>query len=188
MAQAGFPVVRESDNPYAGHRFSDYGLLLHRLPIAVVEAKKTSTHAALGKEQALQYAQNLEQIHGVLPFVLYTNGYNIYFWESGFYPPVKVHSFPTRDDLEWMHQRREQRKQLSVESINTAIVDRDYQIAAIRTIFESLEAKHRKSLMVMATGTGKTRTAIALIDLLIRARWAKRVLFLVDRIALQEQA
>lgn len=188
LAQAGIPVVRESKNPYAGHRFSDYGLLLHGEPIAVVEAKKTSTHAALGKEQALQYAKNLEQIHDVLPFVLYTNGYDIYFWESDFYPPVKVHGFPTRDDLEWMQQRREQRKPLSVESINTGIVDRDYQIAAIRTTFESLEAKHKKSLMVMATGTGKTRTAVALIDLLIRARWAKRVLFLVDRIALQEQA
>jgi type I restriction enzyme R subunit len=87
-----------------------------------------------------------------------------------------------------MDQRRENRKPLSVELINTRIVDRDYQIAAIRTILENIEDKHRKFLLVMATGTGKTRTAIALLDVLMRARWAKRVLFLVDRIALRDQA
>lgn len=186
LAQAG--IIRESSNGYTGHRFSDYGLLLHGEPIAVVEAKKTSKHAALGKEQALQYAQNLERIHGVLPFVLYTNGYDIYFWESDFYPPVKMHGFPTREDLEWMRQRREQRQSLSTEAINTNIVDRDYQIAAIRAILENLQVKRRKALLVMATGTGKTRATVALIDLLIRARWARKVLFLVDRVALQEQA
>jgi len=87
-----------------------------------------------------------------------------------------------------MDQRRQTRKPLSVELISTNIVDRDYQIAAIRTVLEEIEAKHRKFLLVMATGTGKTRVAIALLDVLIRARWAKRVLFLVDRIALRDQA
>ncbi|MDY6990078.1 MAG: DEAD/DEAH box helicase family protein, partial [Thermodesulfobacteriota bacterium] len=120
--------------------------------------------------------------------IFYTNGHDIYCWESDFYPPSKTYGFPTHDDLEWMHQRRQTRKPLSVELINTSIVDRDYQIAAIRTVLEKAEAKHRKFLLVMATGTGKTRVAIALLDVLIRARWAKRVLFLVDRIALRDQA
>ena len=189
LSDAGVHKMAEPKTPYSGHQFADYGLLLHVKPIAVVEAKKTSKDAELGQEQALQYAQNLRKIHGGrIPFIFYTNGYDIYCWESEFYPPVKIHGFPTRDDLEWMDQRRENRRPLSVELINTNIVDRDYQIAAIRTLLENIEARHRKFLLVMATGTGKTRTAIALLDVLMRARWAKRVLFLVDRIALQDQA
>ena len=189
LSEAGTQKVAEPKTPYSGHQFADYGLLLHVKPMAVVEAKKTSLDAALGQEQALQYAQNLRKIYGGrIPFIFYTNGYDIYCWESEFYPPVKIHGFPTRDDLEWMDQRRENRKPLSVELINTRIVDRDYQIAAIRSILEHIEARHRKFLLVMATGTGKTRTAIALLDVLMRARWAKRILFLVDRIALRDQA
>lgn len=189
LSAAGIPRVAEAASPYAGHRYADYALLQHGKPIAVVEAKKTSKSAALGQEQALQYALNLQKIHGgAVPFISYTNGYDIYFWEYGFYPPVKVFGFPTRDDLEWLSQRRENRRPLSVEMINTSIVERDYQIAAIRSVLEGIEQKKTKSLLVMATGTGKTRTAAALIGVLIRARWARRVLFLVDRIALQEQA
>jgi hypothetical protein len=96
--------------------------------------------------------------------------------------------FPTRDDLEWLAQRRETQGPLSVELLNPAIAGRDYQIEAVRTLLEAIEARRRKFLMVMATGTGKTRTAAALVDALMRAHWVKRVLFLVDRLALQEQA
>jgi len=189
LSAAGVPRVSAPKTRYTGHQFADYGLLLHGKPRAVVEAKKASKDPALGKEQALQYAKNLQKIYGGgLPFVFYTNGHEIYFWESDFYPPVKVHGFPTRDDLEWMDQRREHRKPLSVELINTNIVERDYQIAAIRSVLEEIEARRRKFLLVMATGTGKTRVAVALLDVLSRARWAKRVLFLVDRIALRDQA
>jgi type I restriction enzyme R subunit len=189
LSEAGALKVAELETPYSGHQFADYGLLLHVKPIAVVEAKKTSKDATLGQEQALQYARNLQKIYGGrIPFIFYTNGYDIYCWESDFYPPAKIHGFPTRDDLEWMDQRRENRKPLSIELINTRIVDRAYQIAAIRTILENVEAKQCKFLLVMATGTGKTRTAIALLEVLMRARWAKRVLFLVDRIALRDQA
>ncbi len=189
LAEAGLPRAAEPATPYSGHQFADYGLLLRGEPIIVVEAKRTSKDARLGKEQALQYAQHLHEIHGGrIPFVCYTNGYDIHFWEYGFYPPMKVYGFPTRDDLEWLDQRRETRKPMSVELINTNIVDRGYQIAGIRTLLEQLENKRTRFLMVMATGTGKTRTAVALIDVLLRARWVKRVLFLVDRIPLQEQA
>ena len=189
LAAAGVSVVADPKSPYSGHQFSDYGLLLHGKPVAVVEAKRTSKDAELGQEQALQYARNLQKIHGgPIPLIFYTNGYDIFFWESDFYPPVKVHGFPSRDDLDWLQQRRETRRPLSVEMINTDIAGRDYQIGAIRKILEKIEGKHRKLLLVMATGTGKTRTAVGLVDLLTRARWAKRILFLVDRIALRDQA
>ena len=155
----------------------------------MVEAKKASKDAELGKEQALTYARNLQAIHGGdMPFVMYTNGHEIYFWEVDVYPPRKIHGFPTRTDLEWMAQRRQTRNPLSVELIDTDIAGRDYQIAAIRSILERVEHKKRKFLLVMATGTGKTRTATALMDVLLRAHWAKRALFLVDRVALRDQA
>ncbi len=176
-------------DPYKGHRFADYALIRDGKPIAVIEAKRTSKDAALGQEQALQYARQLQDIHGGrIPFVFYTNGFDTYFWESDFYPPAKVHGFPTKDDISWLDQRRESRRPLSTELINKDIAGRYYQIEAIRTLLEQIETKHREALLVMATGTGKTRTATALFDVLIRSRWAKRILFLVDRIALRNQA
>lgn len=189
LVAAGTPRVAEPKTKYDNHQFADYALLHRGKPIAVVEAKKTSKDARVGKEQALQYSQNLQKIHGGdFPFIFFTNGYDNWFWEYNVYPPFKVHGYPTKDDLEWMEQRRECRKPLSVELINTNIAGRDYQIAGIRSILEGIEEKKQKFLLVMATGTGKTRTAAALFDVLIRARWAKRILFLVDRIALRDQA
>ncbi|WP_246034314.1 type I restriction endonuclease subunit R [Empedobacter tilapiae] len=123
-----------------------------------------------------------------MPFCFYTNGDDIFFWDLGNYPPKKVYGFPTRDDLERYTYLRKYRKNLSQEFINTKIAGREYQIRAIRSVMESLERKRTKFLLVMATGTGKTRTVIALIDALMRAGWAEKVLFLVDRIALQNQA
>ncbi|MDD4347431.1 MAG: DEAD/DEAH box helicase family protein, partial [Desulfitobacteriaceae bacterium] len=104
------------------------------------------------------------------------------------YPPRKVVGYPTRDDLERFQYIREHRKRLADELINTEIAGRDYQIRAIRSVMEGIEKKRRNFLLVMATGTGKTRTCIALVDALMRAGHAERVLFLVDRIALREQA
>ncbi len=176
-------------SPYAGHQFADYGLVLRGKPVAVVEAKRTSKDAELGREQALQYALNLQKYHGAaVPFVFYTNGHENHFWEHEFYPPGRIHGFATRDDLEWLDERRRARQPLSRELIDTRIVERDFQVAAIRAVLEGVEAKRRRFLLVMATGTGKTRTAAALIDVMRRAKWAKRVLFLVDRIALRDQA
>ena len=123
-----------------------------------------------------------------MPLVLYTNGHDTWMWESEFYPPAKVRGFPSPLDLDWLDQRRATRKPLSVELIDTGIAGRDYQVAAIRSVLEGVEARRRKFLLVMATGTGKTRTAMGLIDVLLRAHWAKRVLFLVDRVALRDQA
>ena len=189
LAEAGRVRVADVPNLYDGHQFADYVLLIDGKPVAVVEAKRTSKDAALGREQALHYATNLQRIHGgAMPFILYTNGHETYLWDHGFYPPTRIYGFPTRDDLEWWSSRREGRRPLSIELINTEISGRDYQIAAIRAVLEGIEAKRRHFLLVMATGTGKTRTAVSLVDVLLRARWAKRVLFLVDRIALRDQA
>jgi type I restriction enzyme R subunit len=186
---ASAAVRREKPVQYAGHRFADYALVLRGNPTAVVEAKKTSRDAQLGQEQAKQYAEQLQRIHGGrLPFIMYTNGHSIFFWDSERSSPAPVMGFPSRDDLEWLAQRRETRGALSVELINTAIAGRDYQIEAVRTLLDAVEHGGRRFLMVMATGTGKTRVAVALVDALMRAHWVKRVLFLVDRLALQEQA
>ena len=173
-----------------GVRESDYVLLgKNGRPLAVVEAKKTLADAAIGREQAKQYCQGIqEQLGGELPFCFYTNGHEIFFWDLGNYPPRKVIGFPTRDDLERFQYIRRNRKPLTHELINTEIAGRDYQIRAIRSVLEAIENKRRDFLLVMATGTGKTRTCIAMVDALMRASHAERVLFLVDRIALRDQA
>lgn len=183
-------VEEQLKTPYTDHQFVDY-LLLGKdgSPLAVVEAKRTSKDANLGKEQALQYAESVKRKLGVTkPFVFYTNGYEIFFWDSDNYPPRKVYGFPTREDLERLRFLQQEKSPLSVELINTEISGRPYQLEAIRTILEGVEAKKRKFLTVMATGTGKTRVCISLIDVLMRTKWSERVLFLVDRIALGEQA
>ncbi|NUY03541.1 type I restriction endonuclease subunit R [Paraburkholderia youngii] len=181
------------DEPHTfheGRQFSDYVLLgKDRKPLAVVEAKRTSRDAALGREQAKQYCYNIQKQLGVdLPFCFYSNGHDTYFWDVENYPPRRVVGFPTRDDLERFAYIRRNRKPLTQEFINTSIAGRDYQIRAIRAVLEGIEQKKRDFLLVMATGTGKTRTCIALVDALMRASHAEKVLFLVDRIALREQA
>ncbi|OME91849.1 restriction endonuclease subunit R [Paenibacillus amylolyticus] len=181
--------VAEARTPYEGHQYSDYVLLgRDGKPLAVVEAKKTSKDAAIGREQAKQYCYNIQkQYGGKLPFCFYTNGLEIHFWDLENYPPRKVVGFPSRDDFERLQYIREHRKPLADELINTDIAGREYQIRAIRAVMEGIEKKQRNFLLVMATGTGKTRTSIALVDALMRAGHAERVLFLVDRIALREQ-
>jgi type I restriction enzyme R subunit len=182
--------VREPETPYQGHLFADYALLSKDgKPIAVVEAKKTSVDAEIGKEQARNYAEKIQKANGgPMPFVFYTNGYEIFFWDTENYPPRKVFGFPTLADLERMRFLHDHNKILSSELINTDIAGRPYQIQAIRSVLERIEKKHRKFLLVMATGTGKTRTCMGLLDVLMRTNRAQKVLFLVDRIALREQA
>ena len=182
--------VSEPQTPYQGHQFSDYVLLgKDGKVLAVVEAKKTSVDATVGREQAKQYCFHIKEQHKQeLPFCYFTNGYDIYLWDLDNYPPKKVYGFPTRDDLERYQYIRRSRKPLAGELINAQIAGRDFQLHAIRSIMEKIEQRKRKFLLVMATGTGKTRTCIALVDALMRAGWAERVLFLVDRIALRDQA
>jgi type I restriction enzyme, R subunit len=170
--------------------FSDYALLSKNgNVIAIIEAKKTFVDATVGEEQAKQYALNIQaEFNGDLPFCMYTNGHDIYFWDIGNYAPRKIFGFPTRTDLERLAFIRKNQKPLADELINTNIAGRPYQIQAIRAVFEAMEQRKRKFLLIMATGTGKTRTCIAMVDGLMRAGWISRVLFLVDRIALRDQA
>ncbi|KKP37108.1 MAG: Type I restriction-modification system, restriction subunit R [Candidatus Peregrinibacteria bacterium GW2011_GWA2_33_10] len=183
--------IKEPENEYQGFQFADYALLGEDgYPLAVVEAKKTSKDARIGQEQAKQYAENIQKNNPGrdMPFVFYTNGNDIYFWDTEKYPPRKIHGFPTRKDLERMLFLRKNEKPLSQELINRDISGRPYQIEAIRSVFESIEKQKRKFLLVMATGTGKTRTCVSMLDVLMRTNRVQRVLFLVDRIALRNQA
>ena len=159
-------------------------------PLAVIEAKKASVNPERGRHQAKFYADGLEKAHNHRPVIFYTNGFDIWMWDDaqGF-PPRKLYGFYSKDSLQHLaNYQRAERKSLDTLEINEDIVDRLYQIEAIKRISERFTNKHRKSLIVQATGTGKTRVAIALTDLLIRAGWVKRVLFLCDRRELRKQA
>ncbi|MFI2478493.1 DEAD/DEAH box helicase family protein [Nocardia xishanensis] len=158
-------------------------------PLAVVEAKRTSKSVESGKYQASLYADALEKEHGQRPIIFYTNGHDTQIWDDAFYRPRPVQGFYTKDQLHLLIQRRARRKSLSTEPIDDGIVNRHYQKRAIQRIGEAFEKdKQRQALLVMATGTGKTRTVIALVDQMIRAGWVKRVLFLADRQVLVSQA
>ena len=126
---------------------------------------------------------------GQRPVIFYSNGYEHWLWDDTQYPPRQVSGFYKKDELQLLIQRRSNRKPLPSVPVNKKIVERYYQFRAIARVTESFEThKHRKALLVMATGSGKTRMAIALVDLLMRAGWVKRVLFLADRLALVNQA
>ena len=157
-------------------------------PLAVVEAKRTTVDPAAGRQQAKLYADCLETMHGQRPVIFFTNGYETWLWDDAFYPPRTVAGFFTKDELSRLILRRSQRGALDVAQVQDAIVERYYRKRAIGSIFAQFAASRRKALLVMATGTGKTRTAIALVDALQRAGWVKRALFLADRVSLVHQA
>lgn len=160
-------------------------------PLAVVEAKKTMVDARVGQQQAKLYADCLERMPvsgGQRPLIYFTNGYKTWLWDDLMYPPREVAGYAKKDELNTLIRRRDQRQPLDVAQVREAIAGRYYQKRAIGSIARHFAESHRKSLLVMATGTGKTRTAIALVDLLQRAGWVKRALFLADRVALVKQA
>jgi len=158
-------------------------------PLADVEAKRTKREAKVGQQQAKLYADCLEAKYEQRPVIFYTNGYDHWMWDDASYPPRKVQGFFKKAELELMIQRRTTRKSLAATTINEAIVDRYYQTRTIRHIGEAFEKDNqRKALVVVATGGGKTRIVIALADLMMRCNWAKRILFLADRVALVRQA
>lgn len=181
--------IAEKKAEYNSSGFSDY-LLLDRAgdPLAVVEAKRTSRDPVAGKQQAEDYADGIKKINGLDPFIFLTNGYEIWYWNRQRYAPCMVHGFFTRDDLERIRHQNDFRKDPHFIPIKSSIIDRDYQIEALKRVFDGLLKNKRKFLLTMATGTGKTRTAMGLIDVLMRAGWLQKVLFLVDREALALQA
>ena len=158
-------------------------------PLAPVEAKRTKKSAQIGQQQAKFYADCLETQFGRRPVIFTSNGYEHWLWDDASYPPRAVQGFFNKAELELMVQRQTSRKRLADAAVNKRIVERFYQERAIRRIGEAFEKdRDRKALVVMAPGAGKTRTVIALCDLLMRCNWAKRVLFLTDRVALVNQA
>ena len=168
--------------------YADYVLFgSNGKPLAVIEAKRTSVSPIKGKHQAELYADCLEKQYGVRPVIYYTNGFQTYIIDGLGYPPRRLYSFHTEDDLERLIQKRG-RKDISDFSIKDDITDRYYQKTAIKAVCEHYNTKHRKGLLVMATGTGKTRVAISLVDVLKRNDWVKNVLFLADRTSLVKQA
>ena len=180
-----FPVTGMPNN--SGEGFVDYVLWGDDgLPLAVVEAKKTRKGAGVGQQQAVLYADCLERQFGRRPIVFYTNGYEHWMWDDRRYPPREVQGFLKKDELEQTIARREA-SALSSTQIDETVVERAYQTRAIRRFLENVDNRHRKGLFVMATGTGKTRTAIALVDALMRAGWVRRTLFLADRTVLVNQ-
>ncbi|WP_085906298.1 DEAD/DEAH box helicase family protein [Kiloniella majae] len=158
-------------------------------PVALVEAKCTRIDPKQGKRQAELYADCLEEMHGQRPIIYYSNGYTTWIWDDQFYPPREVQGFSTRDELQWKINQRTERKELTAMKPKQEIAGRYYQMEAAARVMDSFgNQRKRKSLIVMATGTGKTRLSIAMVDMLMRAGWARKVLFLADRVALVNQA
>lgn len=169
------------------------------LPLALVEAKKTMASATSGENQAQLYADSLEKMFGQRPVMYYSNGYETYLWDDQFYKQSrKVHGFYTKAELQTVIFRRTNRKDIRTLPIDTSIAGRFYQMRSIKSMAEHMAGNDKQSgkligtnrgaLLVLATGTGKTRTAIAFSKVMFEANWAKRILFLADRTSLVDQA
>ncbi|GAA4801833.1 DEAD/DEAH box helicase family protein [Litoribaculum gwangyangense] len=190
----GMPI---STNP-SGIGYVDYVLWgKDGKPLAVVEAKKTMADARKGRHQAELYADCLEKMHAQRPVIFYTNGFETFIWDDTFYTDREIQGFYTQDELQLLVDRRTTRKDPRKFKVNTNIAGRDYQLESIQRVAENLvtdtpdgklRGARRESLLVMATGSGKTRTATAIVDMLTKCNWAKRILFLADRNALVSQA
>lgn len=171
-----------------GKGYADYVLYgSNGKPLAVVEAKRTTASPEKGKHQAELYADCLEKQYGVRPVIYYTNGYRTQMIDGLGYPPRTVYGYHTAEELELLIQRRG-RAAITDLHIKDEITNRDYQKMAIRSVCERFNNMHRRTLLVMATGTGKTRVSISLVEVLARNGWVKNVLFLADRTALVKQA
>jgi len=198
LHEAGWPLAQKRDREFEVHGMPNargVGYVDYVLwgddgkPLGIVEAKRTKRDKNVGQQQAKCYADCLEAAFGQRPVIFLSNGYEHRIWDDAQYGSREVQGFYTKDELQLLVQRRTSRKALAGEAIRRDIVDRHYQERAIRRIGEAFEHDNqRKALVVQATGAGKTRTVIALVELLVRCNWVKRVLFLADRVALVGQA
>lgn len=177
------PMPNNENNGYADYvLFGD-----DALPLAVIEAKRTSKDPEVGRHQAELYADALEKEYGVRPVIYFTNGYETWVIDGLGYPKRKLLAFHSKNDLARIIKRRGRSDVKDMQS-KAEIAGRHYQLQGIKSLCEHFNKKHRRGLLVMATGTGKTRTAIALVDVLSRAGWVKNTLFLADRTSLVVQA
>lgn len=182
------PVVgmpKTSENP-TGNGFVDYVLFGNDgKPLALIEAKKSIINEETGKVQACLYADALEKKYGIRPIIYYTNGYTIKIID-GVYPPREIFGFHKKDELEYLIQKRNFK--LEDKNVDATICGRYYQKDAIDEVLKHLGNRHSRSLIVLATGTGKTRVSCAISEILLRNNYVKRILFLADRKNLVRQA
>ena len=172
-----------------GIGYVDYVLMgTNGKPVGLVEAKRPSKDSRVGQQQAKIYADCLEQKYGQRPIIYYSNGFDIIMWDDKNYPPRKVSGYYTQDELQLIIDRRTLKKDLQNITIDEKIANRTYQQEAIKAFCDDLSNNQRKGLLVMATGTGKTRTAISIVDVLTNCNWVKNILFLADRTELVKQA
>jgi type I restriction enzyme R subunit len=188
--EVGQEVQLSSMPTPSGQGYADYVLYGDDgKPLAVIEAKKTAKDAREGAEQARMYATSLDKETGVRPVVFFTNGVDVFLWDDAQgYPYRKIYGLYSKDSLEYLTYQRANKKPLATIEPNIDIANRMYQLEAIKRVTERFTNKFRKALLVQATGTGKTRVAVSLCDVLMRAGWAKRILFLCDRKELRRQA
>ncbi|PKM77185.1 MAG: DEAD/DEAH box helicase [Firmicutes bacterium HGW-Firmicutes-15] len=181
------PVIgMPNDNESGAADYVLYGK--NSLPLAVVEAKRTSIDPKIGMHQAKLYADCLEKEKGQRPIIFTTNGFDTFIWDDTNSPERKVSGVFSKEDLLRLVNRRDEKKPLSLLEIDDRITDRYYQKEAVRAVCEHFEGGYRKTLLVMATGTGKTRTAASITDILSRGGWVTNILFLADRTPLVGQA
>lgn len=180
-----FGMPNNSEKGYADYvLYGDNGK-----PLAVIEAKRTSKDPKIGQQQAKLYADCLEKQYNQRPVIFFTNGFESYIWDDyNKYSERRVYGFFKKDELQLMIDRRSSKRSLNDITIKESISNRYYQKEAITSVCEALERRQRKLLLVMGTGTGKTRTAISIVDVLSRHNWVKNILFLADRTALVKQA
>jgi type I restriction enzyme R subunit len=189
LIPAAPPFGDDTQSYRTRNEFADYALVdrLGRV-LAIVEAKRSSRNALEGERQAADYADAIRAKYGSDPFIFLANGDELWFWHRKMGPPRKVSGFFTEEDLLRLAHLEKFGKSLTGAMPLASIVDRAYQIEADKTIAEGIETGHREFLLVLATGTGKTRVAVSLVELLQRHERIQRVLFLADRRELVKQA
>lgn len=191
-AEVGHEVEVDFPGNTSGKGRADYVLWGDNgQPLAVIEAKKSGNLSLqAGREQARMYADGFERMGMQRPVIFYSNGYETFIWDDKQYNTYRpVYGIYSKDSLEYLNYQRQYRiAELEKHNPELSIADRPYQIEAIKTVAAHFQKQRRKALIIQATGTGKTRVAIALAELLLRTGWAKRVLFLCDRKELRVQA
>ncbi|MBI5393265.1 DEAD/DEAH box helicase family protein, partial [Candidatus Woesearchaeota archaeon] len=184
-----YKVVSETIKNEEESKYADYLLLdSNGDPLAVIEAKRTSKDPIVGQKQAEQYVQDIKKQTEKENFIYFTNGYEIWFWNKPFENPRLILNYHSQEDLERIRFQNYAKKNFSDVEIKKEIIDRPYQIESVKRVLEGIQKGKRKFLIVQATGTGKTRVAMALVDILLRSNRAQKILFLADRTALRNQA
>lgn len=199
LREAGWPIVSTANQAMPGcigiNMLLDDGDVVDYVlygrdnrPLAVIEYTATCRSIVEGRTKGIEKANKLALKYGYKPIVYYTNGYYIYIIDQLGYRARRVFQFHSLEELELLKLRATIRLDISDPVIDDNITNRDYQKEAIRATCKAFMDKRRRSLLVMATGTGKTRISISLTDVLMKANWVKNVLFLADRTSLVRQA